>query len=93
MEKETEEIGKGTYQRIVGSINDAYTRKSLNGLRRAKEDLINLKDKLSSDELENATALYVATCYKAFYYGDVEGGVIQEFVADLHHAAQLESGQ
>ena len=84
-EKETEEVGKGTYQRIVTSINDAYTRKSLNGLRKAKEDLINLKDKLSSDELENATALYVATCYKAFYYGDAEGGVHRCFVEAVNN--------
>ena len=72
--KKEEEVGEGTYQRIVSSINDAFQRKSLNGLRKAKEELITLKDKMSYEELEKATSLFVATCYKAFYYGEVDGG-------------------
>ena len=78
--KKEEEVGEGTYQRIVSSINDAFQRKSLNGLRKAKEELITLKDKMSYEELEKATSLFVATCYKAFYYGEVDGGVHRCFL-------------
>ncbi len=79
-ETQGEEVGKGTYQRIVGTINDAFQRKSLNGLRKAKEELITLKDKMTYEELEKATSLFVVTCYKAFYYGEVEGGVRRCFL-------------
>ena len=80
LEKKVKGIEEGTYKRIVDSIEAAYQRKSLDGLRRAKEELIALRAKLTPEELDKATSLYASTCYKSFYYGDVGGGVNRCFV-------------
>ncbi len=80
LEKKVKGIEEGTYKRIVDSIEAAYQRKSLDGLRRAKEELITLRAKLTPEELDKATSLYASTCYKSFYYGDVGGGVNRCFV-------------
>ena len=76
LEKKVRGIEEGTYQRIV----DSFQRKSLDGLRRAKEELLTLRGKLTLEELDKATSLYASTCYKSFYYGDVGGGVNRCFV-------------
>ena len=91
LEKKVRGIEEGTYKRIVDSIEGAFQRKSLDGLRRAKEELINLRAKMTSEELDKATSLYASTCYKSFYYGDVGGGVNRCFVEaidNLHYGQE-----
>ncbi|MCR5514579.1 MAG: hypothetical protein K6F36_04005 [Bacilli bacterium] len=87
LEEKVKGIEEGAYQRIMDTISSAFQRKSLDGLRRAKEELISLRGKLSPEELDNLTSLYACTCYKAFYYGG-DGSVnlcFKEAIDNLHY--------
>lgn len=80
-------VGLSTFESIKGNITSAYNRRSLDMIRRAKDNLIRNASSLSEEERLSLAAMLIGAMHRSYYYGGDENSIpacFEETVDSLH---------
>ena len=80
-------ITQSVFETIKNNITAAYLRRSLDLIRRAKDNLIRYASSLTEEERLSLAAMLVGSMYRSYYYGGSESSIpecFEETVDNLH---------